>query len=176
VAAMRVDAPTAWAMEACCCTARPRVPLENRPARRPPLPGDAPMCNMNRPGSVKEFAQCFRAQAVGPTRAANTVSYKETNHIVQGDKPWEAQTSGSLHCRQHLLSLLSRRKTVAQDSAARDAAIAKCVKEAQTAYPLDGDDQGRNRTALYKACMTAAKSITRARGCACMDGANAPSA
>lgn len=44
----------------------------------------------------------------------------------------------------------------AQDSAARDAAIAKCVKEAQTAYPLDGDDQGRNRTALYKACMTAA--------------------
>ena len=44
----------------------------------------------------------------------------------------------------------------AQDSAAMDAAIAKCVKEAQTAYPLDGDDQGRNRTALYKACMTAA--------------------
>jgi len=44
----------------------------------------------------------------------------------------------------------------AQDSAARDAAIAKCVKEAQTAYPLDGDDQGRNRTMLYKACMTAA--------------------
>jgi len=44
----------------------------------------------------------------------------------------------------------------AQDSAARDAAIAKCVKEAQTAYPDDGDDQGRNRTALYKACMTSA--------------------
>ena len=47
-------------------------------------------------------------------------------------------------------------QTVAQDSAARDAAIARCVKEAQTAYPLDGDDQGRNCTALYKACMTAA--------------------
>jgi hypothetical protein len=44
----------------------------------------------------------------------------------------------------------------AQDSAARDAAIAKCVKQAQTAFPLDGDDQGRNRTALYKSCMTAA--------------------
>jgi hypothetical protein len=47
-------------------------------------------------------------------------------------------------------------QTLAQDSAARDAAIARCIKEAQTAYPLDGDDQGRNRTALYKACMTAA--------------------
>jgi hypothetical protein len=45
---------------------------------------------------------------------------------------------------------------LAQDSAARDAAMARCIKQAQTAYPLDGDDQGRNRTDLYKACMTAA--------------------
>jgi len=30
------------------------------------------LCNLSRPGSVKEFAQCFRA--------ANTVSCKETNH------------------------------------------------------------------------------------------------
>ena len=44
----------------------------------------------------------------------------------------------------------------AQDSPARDAAIARCVKQAQTTYPDDGDDQGRNRTALYKSCMTAA--------------------
>ena len=60
----------------------------------------SPLCNLIRSGSVKEFAQCFRAQAVGLARAANTC-------IVQGDKLWEAQTS-------------------------------------------------RNRTALYKACMTAA--------------------
>ena len=44
----------------------------------------------------------------------------------------------------------------AQDSPARDAAIARCVKQAQTAFPDDGDDQGRNRTMLYKSCMTAA--------------------
>ena len=47
-------------------------------------------------------------------------------------------------------------QAVAQDSPARDAAIARCVKQAQTAYPDDGDDQGRNRTALYKSCMTVA--------------------
>ena len=47
-------------------------------------------------------------------------------------------------------------QAAAQDSAARDAAIARCVKQAQTAFPLDGDDQGRNRTALYKSCMTSA--------------------
>jgi hypothetical protein len=41
-------------------------------------------------------------------------------------------------------------QAVAQDSPERDAAIARCVKQAQTAFPLDGDEQGRNRTALYK--------------------------
>jgi hypothetical protein len=45
---------------------------------------------------------------------------------------------------------------VAQDTPARDAAIARCVKQAQTTYPDDGDDMGRNRTMLYKSCMTAA--------------------
>ena len=47
-------------------------------------------------------------------------------------------------------------QAVAQDSPARDAAIARCVKQAQTMYPDDGDEQGRNRTMLYKSCMTAA--------------------
>lgn len=47
-------------------------------------------------------------------------------------------------------------QAAAQDSPERDAAIARCVKQAQTTYPDDGDDQGRNRTALYKSCMTAA--------------------
>ena len=47
-------------------------------------------------------------------------------------------------------------QAVAQDNPERDAAIARCVKQAQTAYPDDGDDQGRNRTMLYKSCMTAA--------------------
>ena len=112
----------AWAKPACCFTAAPEYRW-NRPARRPPLLGNAPMCNMNRPGSVKEFAQCIRAEAVGPARAANTVSYKETNHG---------------RCKQVVRCI-------------RDAAIARCVKEAQTAYPLDGDDQGRNRTALTAA-------------------------
>ena len=47
-------------------------------------------------------------------------------------------------------------QAMAQDTPARDAAIARCVKQAQTMYPDDGDDQGRNRTMLYKSCMTAA--------------------
>jgi hypothetical protein len=47
-------------------------------------------------------------------------------------------------------------QAVAQDTPERDAAIARCVKQAQTAYPDDGDDQGRNRTMLYKSCMTSA--------------------
>ena len=47
-------------------------------------------------------------------------------------------------------------QTVAQDSAARDAAIARCIKQAQTAYHSTAMTKGRNRTALYKACMTAA--------------------
>ena len=47
-------------------------------------------------------------------------------------------------------------QAVAQDTPARDAAIARCVKQAQTMYPDDGDDQGRNCTMLYKSCMTTA--------------------
>ena len=41
-----------------------------------------------------------------------------------------------------------------QDERARDQAMAKCIKQAQTQYPLDADDQMNNRTALYKSCMT----------------------
>ena len=45
----------------------------------------------------------------------------------------------------------------AQDTPERDAAIARCVKQAQTQWPNDsGIDEQRNRTATYKACMTAA--------------------
>jgi hypothetical protein len=47
---------------------------------------------------------------------------------------------------------------LAQDSAARDAAIHKCILQAQAEYPStsgSGDTQ-RNRTSAYKACMTAA--------------------
>jgi hypothetical protein len=40
--------------------------------------------------------------------------------------------------------------------AARDAAIARCIKQAQTQYPGDDADTQRGRTAVYKACMTAA--------------------
>jgi hypothetical protein len=45
---------------------------------------------------------------------------------------------------------------VAQDSAARDAAIGRCIRQAHTQYPDDNDDAGRNRTAVYKACMASA--------------------
>lgn len=47
---------------------------------------------------------------------------------------------------------------LAQDSAARDAAIHKCILQVQAEYPgtaTDGDTM-RNRTSAYKACMTAA--------------------
>ena len=41
-----------------------------------------------------------------------------------------------------------------EDNAARDAAIARCVKQAHTQYP--GEQEGNDRTAVYKACMTQA--------------------
>jgi hypothetical protein len=44
---------------------------------------------------------------------------------------------------------------VAQDSATRDAAISKCVKQAQTQYPDDSITNQSARTAAYKACMAA---------------------
>jgi hypothetical protein len=44
----------------------------------------------------------------------------------------------------------------AQDSPARDAAISKCVKQAQTQYPDDSITNQSSRTAAYKACMAAA--------------------
>jgi hypothetical protein len=46
--------------------------------------------------------------------------------------------------------------SLAQDNAARDAAIAKCIKQAQTQYPGDDVDTQRGRTSVYKACMTTA--------------------
>jgi hypothetical protein len=42
----------------------------------------------------------------------------------------------------------------AQDNAARDAAIARCIKQAHTQYP--DEQEGNDRTAVYKACMTQA--------------------
>ena len=44
----------------------------------------------------------------------------------------------------------------AQDNAARDAAISRCIKQAHTQYPGDDMDTQRGRTAVYKACMTTA--------------------
>jgi hypothetical protein len=44
----------------------------------------------------------------------------------------------------------------AQDSAARDAAISKCVKQAQTQYPDDTTSNQTSRTDVYKACMFSA--------------------
>jgi hypothetical protein len=47
-------------------------------------------------------------------------------------------------------------QALAQD-AARDAAIHKCVNQAQKEWPNAGDDTTmRNRTAVYLACMSAA--------------------
>ncbi len=44
----------------------------------------------------------------------------------------------------------------AQEGGARDAAIAKCVKVAHMQYPDDDAQNIRNRSDLYKACMTEA--------------------
>jgi hypothetical protein len=44
----------------------------------------------------------------------------------------------------------------AQDTSQRDAAIARCVRAAQTQYPDDNPETNRNRTQAYKACMVAA--------------------
>ena len=42
----------------------------------------------------------------------------------------------------------------AQDSAARDAAIGKCIRQAPFQYP--NDEQQMQRADVYKACMVAA--------------------
>ena len=44
----------------------------------------------------------------------------------------------------------------AQDSKARDAAISKCVKQAQTQYPDDTTSNQTSRSDEYKACMATA--------------------
>lgn len=44
----------------------------------------------------------------------------------------------------------------AQDSKARDAAISKCVKQAQTQYPDDSISNQQSRSDVYKACMATA--------------------
>ncbi|MGA8494458.1 MAG: hypothetical protein WB764_03185 [Xanthobacteraceae bacterium] len=44
----------------------------------------------------------------------------------------------------------------AQDSKARDAAISKCVKQAQTQYPDDTTSNQTSRSDVYKACMATA--------------------
>jgi hypothetical protein len=45
---------------------------------------------------------------------------------------------------------------MAQDTAARDAAISKCVKQAQTQYPDDTTSNQTSRSDVYKACMFSA--------------------
>ena len=52
------------------------------------------------------------------------------------------------------LSVAAAVSPVAAQDSARDAAIAKCVKEAQTRYPEDTGDMMRQRAATYIACMT----------------------
>ena len=55
-----------------------------------------------------------------------------------------------------LSAITFAQQTAAQDTAQRDAAISRCVREANTQYPTDDDNAGRGRTAAYKACMTRA--------------------
>jgi hypothetical protein len=45
----------------------------------------------------------------------------------------------------------------AQNTPQRDAAISECIAKAQKEYPdsQPGGDVGRNRTEVYKSCMTA---------------------
>jgi hypothetical protein len=45
---------------------------------------------------------------------------------------------------------------MAQDSSARDAAISKCAKQAQTQYPDDTTSNQTSRSDVYKACMFSA--------------------
>jgi hypothetical protein len=44
----------------------------------------------------------------------------------------------------------------AQDTAARDGAISKCVKQAQTQYPDDSITNQQSRSDVYKSCMKTA--------------------
>jgi hypothetical protein len=44
----------------------------------------------------------------------------------------------------------------AQDSAARDAAMQKCINQAHRAFPEGGTSQDMQRSDAYKACMASA--------------------
>jgi hypothetical protein len=65
------------------------------------------------------------------------------------------------HTNTYLLTLLVALSiagfalsALAQDSAARDAAIGKCVRQAHLQYP--NEEQQMQRADVYKACMVAA--------------------
>src|SRR5262245_17832229 len=45
----------------------------------------SPLCNLNRRRPVKEFAQCFRAQAVGPAREANMYRARRQTTALTGE-------------------------------------------------------------------------------------------
>ena len=110
----------------------------------------SPLCNLNRLRPVKEFAQCFRAQAVGLAREANM--YRARRQTMRGANKWFVALSTAL-----ALAAVSS-QTVAQDSAARaarDAAIQKCVNQAHREVP-GGESQDMQRSDAYKACMVSA--------------------
>jgi len=55
------------------------------------------------------------------------------------------------------LSVASFASQANAQSARRQAAIERCIAQAQAQFPFTGDQSyGRNRTAAYKACMVAA--------------------
>jgi len=110
----------------------------------------SPLCNLNRLRPVKEFAQCFRAQAVGLAREANM--YRARRQTMRGANKWFVALSTAL-----ALAAVSS-QTVAQDSAARaarDAAIQKCANQAHREVP-GGESQDMQRSDAYKACMVSA--------------------
>jgi len=118
------------------------APLPHSRTARP-----SPLCSLNRRRPVKEFAQCFRVQAVGPAREANM--YRARRQTMRGANKWFVALSTAL-----ALAAVSS-QTVAQDSAARaarDAAIHKCINQAHREVP-GGESQDMQRSDAYKVCM-----------------------
>jgi hypothetical protein len=46
--------------------------------------------------------------------------------------------------------------TIASAQSGRDAAVGRCIQRAQAQFPGNDPTVDRNRTSVYKACMTAA--------------------
>jgi hypothetical protein len=105
-----------------------------------------------RPAAMFAKSVIFRAPDRRSRRAGSNSDEGETMHKLDMYLVAMAASFGVIM----LASEAMAQTRTSQESAARDAAIHKCVLQAVAEYPRGPDSNDSARTALYKACMTAA--------------------